>query len=111
MNTLIITVAAALLGGVIAPVHAADTLITPAATARAEVAQGRGTVIKIDGAAGTVNINHEAIVALKWQAMIMTFKVADRKLLAAIKPGQSVVFGLVKDPAAGYVISHIEAAK
>jgi len=113
MNKLIISAAFALLGGVVSPVHAADTSTAPAPaiTARAEVAQGKGMVNKVDVAAGIVNINHEAIAVLKWMAMTMDFKVTDKKLLGAIKPGQTVVFGLVKDPVAGYVISRIEAAK
>lgn len=72
---------------------------------------GRGTVNKVDAAAAIVNISHEAIPALKWPGMTMDFKVADKKLLENIKPGQKVSFGLVKEPAAGYVISHIEPAK
>lgn len=43
--------------------------------------------------------------------MTMDFKVADKKLLSSVKTGQAVSFGLSKDPQAGYVISHIEAAK
>jgi Cu/Ag efflux protein CusF len=76
-----------------------------------EAAQGKGVVKKVDAAAGVVNIAHEAIPAIKWPAMTMDIKVKDAKLLAGIKAGQAVNFGLVKDPAAGYVISRIEAAK
>lgn len=77
----------------------------------ADVASGKGMVNKVDAANGIVNINHEAIPALKWPAMTMDFKVADKKLLSRVKAGQMVSFGLSKDPQAGYVISHIEAAK
>lgn len=77
----------------------------------ADAASGKGTVNQIDNAGGIVNITHEAIPALKWPAMTMDFKVADKKILSRIKTGQTVSFGLSKDPQAGYVISHIEAAK
>lgn len=77
----------------------------------ADAASGRGTVNKIDTAAASVNISHEAIPALKWPAMTMDFKVADKKLLSGIKSGQTVTFGLARDAKSGYVISHIEPAK
>lgn len=77
----------------------------------ADAASGRGTINKINQEAGSVNISHEAIPALKWPAMTMDIKVADRKILSGVKSGQVVSFGLSKDPKAGYVISHIEAVK
>ena len=75
----------------------------------ADAATGKGVLKRIDAAAGVANIEHEAIPALKWPAMTMDFKVADKRQLAALKTGQAVTFGLSKDPALGYVISHIEA--
>lgn len=101
MKYLINILAAVLLSGfsAMAPVYAA------------EVAQGKGTVVKVDAAAGVVNLRHEPIAVLKWPAMAMDFKVTDHKLLAGLKPGQAVVFGLVKDPATGYAIARIEVAK
>lgn len=77
----------------------------------ANAASGRGTINKVDNAAGSVNISHEAIPAIKWPAMTMDIKVADKKILSGVKSGQTVTFGLIKDPKAGYVISHIEPAK
>ena len=77
----------------------------------ADVASGKGTINEIDNAGGIVNITHEAIPALKWPAMTMDFKVADKKSLSRVKTGQTVSFGLSKDPQDGYVISHIESAK
>ncbi|MDP1705443.1 MAG: copper-binding protein [Sulfurimicrobium sp.] len=77
----------------------------------AEVAYGKGTVNQINADAGSVNISHEAIPALKWPAMTMDIKTADKKILNGVKPGQAVSFGLIKDPKAGYVISHIESIK
>lgn len=80
-------------------------------TYAADVASGRGIVNKIDAAAGSVNISHDAIPSVRWPAMTMDFKVADKKVLTGIKAGQNVTFGLTKDPKAGYLISHIESAK
>ena len=77
----------------------------------ADLATGKGTVNKIDTAAGSVNMTHEAIPALKWPAMTMDIRVADKKVLNGIKSGQTVTFGLTKMEGSGYVISHIEAAK
>lgn len=77
----------------------------------ADAASGKGTVNQIDTAAGTVNISHEAIPAIKWPAMTMDIRVADKKVLSGVKTGQTVTFGLTKDPKAGYVISHIEPSK
>lgn len=77
----------------------------------ADAASGKGTVNRVNAAAGTVNISHEAIPAIKWPAMTMDIRVADKKLLSDVKPGQTVTFGLSKDPRTGYVISHIETVK
>jgi Cu/Ag efflux protein CusF len=77
----------------------------------ADAASGKGTINKVDNATGSVNISHEAIPAIKWPAMTMDIKVADKKILSGVKPGQAVSFGLTKDAKAGYVISHIEPAK
>ena len=111
MNKIISAVVTSLLLGsalINASVHAADA---PPAAAKAEAAQGKGTVVKVDAAAGVLNLNHEAIAALKWPAMTMDFKVTDKKLLANLKPGQTINFGLVKDATLGYIIARIEIAK
>jgi len=84
-------------------------LAATTSTFAADAATGKGVLKRIDAAAGVANINHEAIAALKWPAMTMDFKVADPRQLSALKAGQTVSFGLVKDANLGYVISHIEA--
>lgn len=99
MKTLKQILAAALLG------------LAATATFAADAATGKGVVNRIDTAAGIANINHEAIPALKWPAMTMDFKVVDKQQLSALKPGQTVSFGLVKDATQGYVISHVEPVK
>ena len=74
----------------------------------ADAASGSGVILRVDAAAGVVNMNHEPIPALKWPAMTMDFRVQDKRQLAPLKSGQRVTFGLVKDATYGYVISHIE---
>ncbi|MBU1690033.1 MAG: copper-binding protein [Gammaproteobacteria bacterium] len=91
---------------------AAATMLTAvSAVQAADVANGKGTVNKIDAETSTLNISHEAIPSIKWPAMTMDFKVADKKVLSGIKAGQVVTFGLTKEAKTGYVISHIEPAK
>lgn len=87
-------------------------LLTSVSAAQAgEAASGKGTVNKIDPAGASVNLSHEAIPAIKWPAMTMDIMVADKTVLNGVKPGQTVAFGLTKDPKAGYVITRIESAK
>ncbi len=94
------------------PTIAAFAMLAAASSLHAaDAASGKGTINKINADAGSVNITHEAIPAIQWPAMTMDIKVADRKILSGVKSGQVVSFGLIKDPKAGYVISHIEAAK
>lgn len=73
-------------------------------------AQGKGEVQSVDASKGTISISHEAIPALKWPAMTMPIGVKDKALLSRVKPGQSIVFDLEKDPAVGYVITRIETS-
>ena len=51
-------------------------------------------VKKVDAKVGTVTIDHDPIKALNWPAMTMPFKVADKALLAKMKPGAKVRFQL-----------------
>jgi Cu/Ag efflux protein CusF len=51
-----------------------------------------GTVNSIDQAAGTVNISHGPVASANWPSMTMSFKVADPKAAADLKPGQLVEF-------------------
>lgn len=86
-------------------------LASVSAAQAGEAASGKGTINKIDPTGTSVNVSHEAIPAIKWPAMTMDIKVADKNVLNGVKPGQIVAFGLTKDPKAGYVISRIEPAK
>lgn len=57
---------------------------------------GRGTVVAVDGNAGTVKIAHEPIESLKWKKMTMDFKAHDAAMLDNVEPGMQVKFELMK---------------
>jgi Cu(I)/Ag(I) efflux system membrane fusion protein len=64
-----------------------------AATAEPEY-QTRGVVVGID--ADSLTLDHQAVAALKWPAMTMPFKLADKKLAAGLKKAQTVDFSFIK---------------
>jgi len=70
---------------------------------------GRGTVTSIDAASGEIGLDHEPIASLQWPAMSMSFTVADKRQLAALKPGDRVQFELRAKPDAdgSYVVERI----
>jgi Cu(I)/Ag(I) efflux system protein CusF len=51
--------------------------------AKAADAQGVGVVKAIDATRGTITLKHEAIQAIGWPAMTMTFKLASADSLGA----------------------------
>ena len=83
-------------------------------SAAASATQGfmaHGTINSINAAAGTVNITHQAIKALGWPGMTMTFAVRDKSMLAEVRAGNAVNFDLAKDPSGQYVVTRMTAAK
>jgi len=76
------------LQGVLARGTAEPAVAAPAAY------QARGVVVDID--ADIVTLDHEPVPALKWPAMTMPFKVADRRLAKGLAKGQRIEFGFVK---------------
>jgi len=69
-----------------------------------------GSVDSIDPAAVTLSINHGPVATLKWPAMTMEFKAANRALLEGLKPGQEVSFEFVERQPGEYVVTSITAA-
>ena len=69
-----------------------------------------GEVRKIDKVQGKVTLRHGPIVNLDMPAMTMVFKVADAKLLDAVKEGDKVKFAADKVNGA-ITVTVIEAAK
>ena len=57
---------------------------------------GKGVVLKVDRASGTVKINHEPIPALDWPAMTMPFRLKESGLANQVKEGDKVEFFLEK---------------
>ncbi len=64
---------------------------------------GKGVVLKVDRANGTVKINHEPIPALDWPEMTMPFRLKESELADQVKEGDKVEFFLEKS-GSDYVI-------
>jgi len=60
--------------------------------------KGRGSVTHVDPQKGSVELDHEPIASMQWPAMKMGFTVADKRELAALKPGDVVQFELRPQP-------------
>lgn len=52
----------------------------------------KGTITKVDEAAGKITIDHQAIPNLSMDPMTMVFKATDAALVKAAKPGDAVTF-------------------
>lgn len=89
---------------------AALVFSTPPVLAAEQAHTGQGTVSSTDAKAGTVKLAHGPIASLKWPGMTMDFAVADRQVLAKLKPGQKVEFKLVEKSKGQYVITEIKPA-
>ena len=55
-----------------------------------------GVVKKVDPAAKTVTLDHEAVKSLSWPPMTMTFKVDDPAEMRKLKPGAKVDVDMVQ---------------
>lgn len=75
-----------------APASGADHAAHHPATAIAAAAQSEGEVRKIDKAQGKLTLRHGPLENLSMPAMTMVFKVADPKMLDALKEGDKVKF-------------------
>jgi Cu(I)/Ag(I) efflux system membrane fusion protein len=75
--------------------------------------RGRGTVVGVEAARGSVRIEHEPIPSLKWPSMTMPFAAADRAQLAGLKRGDRVEFEVrgEPNPEGHYVIEKIAPVK
>ena len=91
-----------------APAGPASTA-APAAAPTTVGYKSEGSVESIDSKAGTLNLNHSPVPALKWPAMTMEYKVANAALLTGLKPGQTVRFEFVERKGGEYVVTAITA--
>lgn len=60
--------------------------------------QGRGIVRAVDGGRGAITMVQDAIPAMNWPAMTMSFQVRDRSLLRGRKAGERVTFSFQRPP-------------
>jgi Cu(I)/Ag(I) efflux system membrane fusion protein len=81
----------------------------PATTIKAAQHSATGKIGRIDAKDGTLEISHDPIPALKWPAMTMMFRAADKALLANAKPGDEIEFDMLAEPGkdGDYVITRI----
>lgn len=70
------------------------------------VIETTGEVRGLTAKSGQIKLRHEAIPALGWPAMVMSFKAQDRKLLNGLKVGDAVAFSFVSGEA-GHVVTAI----
>lgn len=107
----IATAIAALTGGNIFPVFAADSHESHHAAVEAKASyMAKGVVVAIDQDASKLKLRHEAIPELSWPGMTMSFGVADKSLLEGLKVGDKLSFELIKDTSTGqYVVKSLKA--
>lgn len=70
--------------------------------------QAEGTVESVDAKAETISLNHGPVETLKWPAMTMSFKVANKALLQDLKPGARVTVEFVERQLGEWVITAIK---
>lgn len=100
--------AAALAFSANAPFNAALALDSPAAVAQTEKPSGQGALNAIDAANRKLNITHGPITVLKWPGMTMDFGVAPSVDLAALKPGEKIVFTLTRGDDGMYLVDDVK---
>ncbi|POR42268.1 copper-binding protein [Methylobacterium sp. V23] len=70
----------------------------------------KGTVTKLDPAAGKVTLDHAAIPKLDMDAMTMAYRVKDPAMLKDLKAGDAVDFEIAETGGA-YTVTQIRKAK
>ncbi len=95
-RAMVFTIGLALLGAASLPAAEKsgmdmDGMRTEAALGKGDVNHARGVVKEIDAKKGMVTISHDAVPAIKWPAMTMTFKIST-ELARNIEVGQKVDF-------------------
>ena len=109
--SLIAVASLALSGSAFAQASAADHAAHhPSAAASAASPNTDGEVRKVDKDQGKLTLRHGPIVNLDMPAMTMVFKVADPKMLEAVKPGDKVRFA-ADNIGGALTVTAIEAVK
>ena len=70
--------------------------------------QALGTVESVDTKTSTVSLNHGPVASLKWPAMTMEFKLANKALLRDLQPGASVAVEFVERQPGEWVITSVK---
>ena len=83
-----------------------DTMSNVAMPEGSKMGKGSGTVTAVDAATGEITLDHEAIAAVGWPAMKMSFS-AKPDLLKGIAVGDKVDFEVTVTRSAGEV-THIK---
>ncbi|HRD67050.1 MAG TPA: copper-binding protein [Candidatus Competibacter sp.] len=78
--------------------------------AASEAIAATGTVKGVDAAAGKLVIAHDPIPALKWPAMTMDFRLADKALASKVKAGDKIKFEMVPGEKGSYIVTAIDPA-
>ncbi len=89
--------------------HASHTMATPAKAAPGQL-DNSGEVKRVNAETKKITIAHGPLKAFDMPAMTMAFPVKDSAMLAKVKPGDKVRFGLEK-AGEDMVITRIELAK
>ncbi len=109
MKRILICMFVAILSIAAAPVYANDAHHQAADNQKSYSAKGE--VVAVDSALSKIKLKHDAIPELKWPAMTMFFKVADKLLLDTVQVGDRVEFEFVKVNGSGPQITHIKTLK
>ena len=109
-QSMMITLACALLGATTMSVYAGDEHHHAMAEAQKTHAV-KGEVVAVDKAAAKVKLKHAAVPELKWPAMTMFFAVADKSQLDGLKAGDQVNFEFVEASDGAPLITQIKPVK
>lgn len=109
MKRILICMFVAILSIAAAPVYANDAHHQAADNQKSYSAKGE--VVAVDKDSSKVKLKHDAVPELKWPAMTMFFKVADKLLLDTVQVGDRVEFEFVKVNGSGPQITRIKTLK
>jgi len=84
--------------------------LAPLGAAGAEHDLAQGEVRRVNREQNKVTIRHGELKAVEMPPMTMVFQVRDPKVLDTVKPGDKVLFRVVKEPDGALVVTQIKAA-
>ena len=96
-------------GGIALAAESHDHSASPTSASTSIAATG--TVKSVDAAKGKLVIDHDPIPALKWPAMVMDFRLADKAMADKVKAGDKVSFTLTPGEKGSYTVTAIEPTR